>query len=81
MAPPGFPRRVSCLGLDPSLSQIQISSAPERYEPKRICCPSGEYWAKFSYRVDEMNLVARRASSVEAGPPTRQMSILSSSLT
>ena len=36
------PRNVTCLGFEPSLSQIQMSPAPERVEPNAICRPSGE---------------------------------------
>src|SRR5450755_3362565 len=73
------PSEVSWTQLDPSLSQAQISRAPERSDSNAIFLPSGEYWGANSVRVDGINLVGILAASVlpalllQSGMATRQM--------
>src|SRR5262245_55079075 len=69
----GPPKKVSCTGFKPSLSQIQTSSLPERLEPNAILWPFGENWPLDSTRVEEINLVGGARKPFELGPPIRQM--------
>src|SRR5688572_13560469 len=57
------PKEVSCIGFDPSSSEIQISSGPDLEDLNAIAFPSGEYWAELSIRVEEI-----RGCGTEGGP-------------
>ena len=69
----GPPKEVNWMGSVPSLSQIQISLLPERFDSNVILLPSGEKLGNNSDRVEEMNLFGVAASWEELVTSTRQM--------
>jgi hypothetical protein len=62
----GPPNDVSFRSLSPFAFATQISGDPERVEVNATLCPSGEYSAFWSIRVDAM-----KSSAAEGASPVR----------
>jgi len=69
----GPPSEVNCWAFEPSLSQTQISSLPERLDPKTIRLPSGEYSGCFSKRVEEISSFGGPGAGPAPASSMRQM--------